>query len=376
MRARALVAGITTAGCTAFTLTSPALLAQRADAAGWPGHPDRNVISYTVRSGDTLTGLATRYHAWTSELAAINHLSTSSYLRIGQHLKIPVVVSAQKKADNKAKARQAAAHKKAAQAKAQRIARAVAAVKARYQHKNAKKWPGHPDRILVPYTAKVGDTPYSISAHYHAWTRELTDLNHLGVLRAGQHIQVPIVVSAMKRARAADIRKATKKASKAPTAQKPATPSQDQKMFAAGWRNWTMSRAQIRDIVTTKAKRRGVDPTLALAIAWQESGWQQPLISSAGALGVMQLLPSTSTWMNLYAGRTLNPRGTHDNILGGVLFLKYLTNLAGPTHRKQIIAAYYQGMTAIGKKHHWYDDTKRYVASVSAIYKNLKAGRL
>ena len=37
----------------------------------------------------------------------------------------------------------------------------------------------------------------------------------------------------------------------------------------------------------------GVDPQLARALAWMESGFQQDVVSSVGALGVMQLLPET-----------------------------------------------------------------------------------
>ena len=151
MRTRAFVAGITLAGCAGLTTIPPTLLADPADAAAWPGHPDRNVISYTVRPGDTLYGLAVRYHAWTSELASLNHLHTSSLLHVGQHLRIPEVVSRQQSAAAKARA-----------AKAARITRAVNAVKAHYAYPRATRWPGHPDRILITRTVKHGDTLYSL----------------------------------------------------------------------------------------------------------------------------------------------------------------------------------------------------------------------
>lgn len=375
MRTRALVAGITVAGCVGLTTVSPAALPSADAAAPWPGHPDRAIVAYTVRSGDTLTGLAVRYHAWTRELASLNRLTTHTELQIGEHLRIPVVLSARRKPGLSAAQRQAAETRA-------RIARAVAAIKAHYTYRHATAWRGHPDRILVPHVVRPGETLYGIAVRYHAWTLELADLNHVTWLSVGMRIRIPVVVSVTRRAEAAALRQAERTASATPrtamrkTARRPegkgaAKRTTAQRMAAEGWRDWTMSRTQIRRLIITTARRHDVSPALALAIAWQESGWHQPLVSSSGAIGVMQLLPGTAQWMSLYAGQWLNPRSTPDNVLAGVLFLKYLSGLAGPLHRSQVIAAYYQGLTAIGKKPRWFDDTQRYVSSVTAIYKRL-----
>jgi LysM repeat protein len=367
MRTRALVAGLTLAGCVGLTTVSPALLPAASAATPWPGHPNRELVSYTVRSGDTLTGLAVRFHAWTAELASVNHLSTRSQLRVGEHLRIPVVVSGHRApALTREQRRQAATRA--------RVAKAVAAVKARYTYKHATRWRGHPDRILVPHVVRRGETIYGIAVAYHAWTRELRSLNHVTSLPVGKHIRIPIVVSVMHRAEAAAIKRAASAAKAGIThkhARKASKQSSREAMIDAGWRDWTMSRSQVRSLIVHTARRNGLSPRLALAIAWQESGWHQPLVSSSGAIGVMQLLPGTAQWMGLYAGRSLNPRSTHDNVLAGVLFLKYLTKLAGPRHRSQVIAAYYQGMSAIGRKPKWFNDTLQYVKSVTAIYNRL-----
>lgn len=60
----------------------------------WPGHPDRALVGHVVRPGETATGLATRYHAWTRELVALNHLDRAGTLHVGEHIRIPVVLSA------------------------------------------------------------------------------------------------------------------------------------------------------------------------------------------------------------------------------------------------------------------------------------------
>ncbi|MGN6160505.1 MAG: LysM peptidoglycan-binding domain-containing protein [Marmoricola sp.] len=371
MRSRALVAGITMAGCIGITLVIPGLGSTADAATPWRGHPNRELISYTVRPGDTLYGLAVRYHAWTRELASLNHLRTTSRLRVGRHLRIPVVIKAHRKPAPTAR-----------QLRAARIARAVAVVRARYTFKHATRWRGHPDRILVPYRVPRGQTVYSIAVHYHAWTRELIAVNHLRHLRVGQRIRIPIVVSVMRRAERVALRKAIKRASATPHKRRTAAHHRSahrrtahhltaRQMVAAGWRDWRMTRRQIRSLIIRTARRHHVSPALALAIGWQESGWHQPLVSGAGAVGVMQLLPGTTQWMSIYAGRSLNARSTPDNVLAGVLFLKYLSRLAGPHHTTQVIAGYYQGLTAIGKKPKWFNDTKRYVRSVTVIYRRL-----
>src|SRR4051812_21294525 len=60
----------------------------------WPGHPGRRLLPHTVRRGETATGLAVRYHAWTRELIRLNHLGSSGALATGRHIRIPVVLSA------------------------------------------------------------------------------------------------------------------------------------------------------------------------------------------------------------------------------------------------------------------------------------------
>ncbi len=44
-----------------------------------------------MKPGDTATGLAVRFHAWTAELMSHNHLDSSGRLRVGQRIEIPVV---------------------------------------------------------------------------------------------------------------------------------------------------------------------------------------------------------------------------------------------------------------------------------------------
>jgi soluble lytic murein transglycosylase-like protein len=224
-----------------------------------------------------------------------------------------------------------------------------------------RPWPGHPDRTLVGHVVRPGETATGLAVRFHAWTRELVALNRLGrhaTLRVGERIRIPVVVSAARKHRAAA------PATAAPTP----PPSRAEQLRAQGWRHGRMTRDQVRQALAHEARRLGVPVKLALAVGWQESGWHQPLRSSAGALGVMQVLPGTGLWMSLYAGRPLDLRETHDNLTAGVTLLRVLLDQTRTTRRA--VAAYYQGLGAV-RRHGLYPDTRRYVASVQAIRQRL-----
>ena len=130
------------------------------------------------------------------------------------------------------------------------------------------------------------------------------------------------------------------------------------------------SQSEVRRIIVKRARYHGVNPNLALAVAWMESGWQQKRKSSAGALGAMQVLPSTGKWMSAVVGRKLNLRNLHDNVTAGVVLLKLLREQAGPRHA---IAGYYQGLAGV-RRYGMYRSTKRYVANVVALRERLTEG--
>jgi LysM repeat protein len=98
-----------------------------------------------------------------------------------------------------------------------------------------------------------------------------------------------------------------------------------------------------------QARAHGVDPALVKAVAWQESGWQQDVRSSAGAIGVMQVMPATARWVNRYlGGHDLDVRVADDNVHLGVMYLRHLLDNMGSVRRA--LAGYYSGPGAVGKK--------------------------
>ena len=206
-------------------------------------------------------------------------------------------------------------------------------------------------RHIKHYTVRPGDTATGLAVRFHAWTAELIAHNHLGPgagLAVGDQIEVPVVTAAVARHDRAR-----------PTRARPGT-------------TVDLSRQRVRRAIVQVSHQRGVDPQLSLAVSWQEAGWRMHHVSSAGAVGAMQVLPSTAKWMELYVGRDLHPRKLRDNVATGVTLLDVLA--AETVSRARQVGAYYQGLGAV-RRHGLYDDTRAYVDNVMAIKHRLEAGR-
>jgi soluble lytic murein transglycosylase-like protein len=114
------------------------------------------------------------------------------------------------------------------------------------------------------------------------------------------------------------------------------------------------------------ATAHGVSPSLAAAIAWQESGFNNAMVSGANARGVMQVMPGTWEWVqqNL-ATRPLDPSSAVDNVHAGVLYLRQLLNETGGDEATAI-AGYYQGLGSVRSRGQ-FEDTQQYVRNVQAL---------
>jgi LysM repeat protein len=114
------------------------------------------------------------------------------------------------------------------------------------------------------------------------------------------------------------------------------------------------------------AAEHGVPGSLAAAIAWQESGFSNSVVSTANARGVMQLLPGTWTWVNgNLSSAPLDPSSALDNVRAGVLYLAQLLRDTGWDVRATI-AAYYQGLGSV-QSVGILPETQRYVEDVVAL---------
>lgn len=279
-------------------------------------------MEYVVRPGDTLSEIAVRHDTTVEALAARNHLHRSGdRITAGESLTIP------------------------------RAGHAASRSSARPR---ATTGVGPGKRRIVHYTVRPGDTPSGLAVRFHAWTAELVAMNG-SVLHVGERIRIPVVVAAAREARHTGQADPT-----------PAAPARSHGRAEAG----DPSRATVRRVVAATARRHGVDPNLALAVSWQEAGWQMHHVSSTGAVGAMQVMPATGRWMSEVLGSTLHLRDLRDNATAGVLLLDLLLEQAKPRHA---VAGYYQGLDGV-RRHGMYDDTKRYVANVLALKRQFDRG--
>lgn len=119
-----------------------------------------------------------------------------------------------------------------------------------------------------------------------------------------------------------------------------------------------------KSMLYSAALKRGVNPYLVMGLAWHESGWNESAISSAGAVGIMQVMPATAAADGpSLLGRVVNLHDAQDNIDMGTAILKnnldhWRGNLA------DALVAYYAGGASVTDWTHLRDDERRYVWNV------------
>lgn len=121
---------------------------------------------------------------------------------------------------------------------------------------------------------------------------------------------------------------------------------------------------EILSLIDRTAQKYGIDEKLVRALVKQESGFNPNAKSHAGALGLMQLMPSTAAGLGVK-----NPLDPVQNVEGGVKYLKsMLDRFNGNTILA--LAAYNAGPNAV-KKYGGvppYKETQNYVRSILSQY--------
>ena len=97
-----------------------------------------------------------------------------------------------------------------------------------------------------------------------------------------------------------------------------------------------------------------------------ESGFQNHVVSSVGAMGVMQLLPETWSWVETFLIGNTVPRTADGNVRVGVRYLRWqLDQFRGDV--RLALAGWYQGARAV-RQDGLYPDTQEFVRIVQALY--------
>jgi LysM repeat protein len=263
---------------------------------------------YRVVAGDTLSAIAARHGVSLGALAAANGLKLDSWVIQGTTLRLPAPGSAP-------------------------VAQAAPAA-----------GQGAPE-AMGAYKVRPGDTLSGLAAAARVPAAQMAYMNGLNPtsqLVAGTIIKLPTGAAIN-----------TTTPAPARTIVPQAAPMASPGRLSAGQ-------------VGTLAAQSGAPSSLAAAIAWQESGFNNAMISPANARGVMQVMPGTWSWVqaNLSSSR-LDPTSPTDNVKAGSL---YLAHLLRETSGDPSLAAagYYQGLSSV-RRIGMLPETRRYVANVLAL---------
>jgi len=308
--------------------------------------------SYTVRPGDTLTSIAQSHHTSIGTLARANHIGNANFVRAGTVLLIPAPI-------RRVTARYfwyRVQWGDTLLGLSGRYGDYVSTIRTLNPSLGAYPLAGQWLRLCGPcssYTVAVpesrsgltdqvpssgagfyvvhpGDSLTAIATHYGTSVSALLSANRVldpNRIVIGMRLSIPAV-----------------------TANVGSTAS-------APW--------SVRGLITTWAGYYGVDAGLALAVAWQESGFNESVTSSTGAVGVMQVEPYTASRISTLLGRPFNLYVTNDNVQAGVFWLSNLLRYYGG-NTTLAVAAYYQGTRSIAVNG-FFTDTRQYVRDVLSL---------
>ncbi|HJT22150.1 MAG TPA: lytic transglycosylase domain-containing protein [Nitrospira sp.] len=132
----------------------------------------------------------------------------------------------------------------------------------------------------------------------------------------------------------------------------------------------TLSNAELEGAVSHAAREHRLQPALLLAVIRAESSFNPVVVSRAGAVGLMQLVPETAIRhgvQNLY--------DTKENIVGGARHLRYLLDRFKGNLRLAL-AAYNAGERKVDQYRRIppFKETQLYVQKVMSYYRDYRKG--
>jgi len=274
---------------------------------------------YVVQPGDTVSHIALRAGATVREIVAANNLDARATIRIGQVLTIPTAAPAP-----------------------------VAVYPA----------------TAGTHTVVSGDTVSALAARYGSTVQAISTANSLNasaMIRIGQVLAIPGATSTAGTTSAPTTLVGSTFAGRTYPAHVVAAANQNKaNLLAVG----VPRTADMQALVASTAQAMGVDPALAQAVAFQESGFNHASVSPANAIGTMQVIPTSGDWASDMVGRELNLLDPSDNVVAGVAILRRLVETSPDL--STAIAGYYQGQRSVSVNG-MYADTRRYVANVQTL---------
>jgi LysM repeat protein len=324
-------------------LTGLLLIPARAEAA-----------TYTVQPGDTLSAIAARQQVSLAELARANGLANLNFIRVGQVLVIPGAGAASATGTGSAGLWYRARPGDSMYGLATRFGITFATIHALNPRMGAYPLRGEWLRLCWGCSSAGAAPSYQSAPSQPATSASSVYIVQPGDTLIGIAVRFGVPLSTLMAANnlinsnliVSGARLAIPAASAASLA--PAAPSWD-----------------TQSLITSDADLYGVPRSLALAISWQESGFNQGVVSATGAVGAMQVEPYTADVISRLLGKPLNLYSVSDNIQAGVFWLSRLLAYYGG-NAESAIAAYYQGIKSI-QRHGFFTDTVQYVRNVEAL---------
>ncbi len=123
-------------------------------------------------------------------------------------------------------------------------------------------------------------------------------------------------------------------------------------------------RSSLDRLIEQEAENLGMEPALVKAVVHAESSFNPNAVSSAGAIGLMQLMPKTAADLGLK-----DPFNPKENVRGGIRYLRTLLGMFN-NDLPLALAAYNAGLTRVIKygKVPPFKETQRYVGKVIQFY--------
>ena len=195
-------------------------------------------------------------------------------------------------------------------------------------------------RHLRTHVVRSGESLTSIARRYHTTVAKLARLNHLDpshYLLIGTKLKIPA--------------------------------GHPKHVTATRTAYRTASVSSVRALLDRWAAHYGVSFHLVRALAWMESGYNNSLVSSVGARGIMQLLPSTVRFVETVLIGHRVRHNANGNVRAGVAYLAHLLHdFHG--NKRLALAAWYQGERAV-RKHGVYKVSRTFVKDVLSLEKRM-----
>lgn len=269
---------------------------------------------HIVAKGETLSHIARRYGLTVSDIAATNGITNIHYVREGRSLTIGAPAPT----------------------------RGIQPVPIAASLPTPVPPPASVAAMFGVHAVVNGETLSGIAKRYATTVSELASANNIvnvNTVRIGTQLMIPLPAPPPPPPSILDLERIPSRLKASP-----------ERMELAGrFEHW--------------ANTYGVGVDLVMGVAWVESGWQNHVISSVGAVGIGQIMPATGTWLSeRIIKEPLDARDPDHNIRMMARYLRWLLDRTGEDV-PGALAGYYQGLSSV-KKSGLYPASQTYISAV------------